>query len=583
MGADRLGRRARAVGVEDRRSARGGRTVARRRDRRRPSAQRRGAVSPRRCTARSASRTSITASAAQMLVHHDGFASHVDLENANTIITLGPPALGARAGARPAHPQGGLAQRRAADLGRRPLREQLRPGDARDERRRVARGDRRQSGPRRADLGRRRDRRRAGAAPRRCSKCRAPTRVRPLRAARRRRTAAAPKRSGCCRATAALHTRAMLEAARDGKLDVLAILGANPVLRFPDRALVEEALRATPFVVVTDLFLTETAEFANLDPAGVQRVREERHDDRSRRRRAAGDRLGPSARRRPRRRRHHRRCSPRRLGVALPLPDEIEAKIRELVRTPPPPPVPYCTPRDGRRAGRRAARDPARVHLHRRRHARVRHDASPSCARRSARAASIPTTARALDLADGDIVDAAGANGADAARALTVHVDERVAAGAVALVDGIVVAPLNALGPATARPLAEGAGDRVSSVPIWLIVLIKAVIVLFVVITVFAYSMLAERKVMGWMQLRPGPNRVGPVGAAAARRGRGEDDVQGRPHAGDGGPADLPARAVHLADLRDGHVRDHPVLRQRRRHAVVGRKRQRRDPVRLLA
>ena len=50
------------------------------------------------------------------------------------------------------------------------------------------------------------------------------------------------------------------------------------------------------------------------------------------------------------------------------------------------------------------------------------------------------------------------------------------------------------------------------SAPIWLIVLIKAVIVLFVVITTFAYSMLAERKVMGWMQLRPGPNRVGPWG-----------------------------------------------------------------------
>ncbi len=48
--------------------------------------------------------------------------------------------------------------------------------------------------------------------------------------------------------------------------------------------------------------------------------------------------------------------------------------------------------------------------------------------------------------------------------------------------------------------------------PWWLIVLLKSAIVLFVVLTTFAYSMLFERKIMAWMQLRPGPNRVGPWG-----------------------------------------------------------------------
>lgn len=47
---------------------------------------------------------------------------------------------------------------------------------------------------------------------------------------------------------------------------------------------------------------------------------------------------------------------------------------------------------------------------------------------------------------------------------------------------------------------------------IWWVVLVKCVVLLFVVITSFAYAMLFERKIIGWMQIRPGPNRVGPWG-----------------------------------------------------------------------
>ena len=45
-----------------------------------------------------------------------------------------------------------------------------------------------------------------------------------------------------------------------------------------------------------------------------------------------------------------------------------------------------------------------------------------------------------------------------------------------------------------------------------LIHLIKIACVLGVMLTIVAYTVLAERKVCAWMQDRIGPNRVGPMG-----------------------------------------------------------------------
>src|SRR5271170_1301218 len=54
--------------------------------------------------------------------------------------------------------------------------------------------------------------------------------------------------------------------------------------------------------------------------------------------------------------------------------------------------------------------------------------------------------------------------------------------------------------------------SALAAIPDWVVILVKSAILLLVVVTAFAYAMLAERKILGWMQLRPGPNRVGPWG-----------------------------------------------------------------------
>lgn len=69
---------------------------------------------------------------------------------------------------------------------------------------------------------------------------------------------------GFAKVTAGLDTAAMFAAARDGKLASLSIFGANPALHYPGAQLVREALERTAFLVVSELFMTETAQLANL-------------------------------------------------------------------------------------------------------------------------------------------------------------------------------------------------------------------------------------------------------------------------------------------------------------------------------
>jgi NADH-quinone oxidoreductase subunit G len=69
---------------------------------------------------------------------------------------------------------------------------------------------------------------------------------------------------GCVPREGGLDVRGMLEAARDGRLRSLAILGANPLESFPDRALVEAAFAKLDMLVVAELFPTATARAATL-------------------------------------------------------------------------------------------------------------------------------------------------------------------------------------------------------------------------------------------------------------------------------------------------------------------------------
>jgi predicted molibdopterin-dependent oxidoreductase YjgC len=61
-----------------------------------------------------------------------------------------------------------------------------------------------------------------------------------------------------------LSTRQMLEAAISGSLKALLVMGNNLVVRYPNAAKTRQALQALDLLVVQDLFLTETAQLADV-------------------------------------------------------------------------------------------------------------------------------------------------------------------------------------------------------------------------------------------------------------------------------------------------------------------------------
>ncbi len=93
----------------------------------------------------------------------------------------------------------------------------------------------------------------------------------------------------------------------------------------------------------------------------------------------------------------------------------------------------------------------------------------------------------------------------------------------------------------------------------WWMILLKVVVIFAFLMFMTLFAIWAERRVIGRMQQRPGPNRAGPFGLlqslmdghqAAAQRGH-------RPPAR--GQAAVLAGAGDLGDPRVRHLRDHPV------------------------
>jgi NADH dehydrogenase/NADH:ubiquinone oxidoreductase subunit G len=277
--------------------------------------------------------------------------------------------------------------------------------------------------------------------------------------------AAAPERG--------LGAKEIFEAARGGRLAALALFGVNPLAHHPDRKLVETALAGVPFVVVSELFMTDTAACATLVlPArgGFEKdghayaldgslVRVNAGIDPPGQTLSDGEMLGALA---------------GALGIATFSPGELA----ERAAAPFPQSARGFAFGDERLAGVQAPPRPG----YRGQHDRALevlvgtrilagagtalHDAALGELRPGRVAALSPETALAFNLDEGDALDLAGEGGNGKLADLVVRYDRTVPPGAVMLIDGAAEAAPNKIGASHAaienvrparRQLAEAA------------------------------------------------------------------------------------------------------------------------------